>query len=162
MTDATDQVVAVDSNLVNGCLKVLVSPSGSRDGRLGFGDVHRAALRHERLMASTPRLATKRLELVPLDVGAADEMAAVLSGRALYEYIGGEPPDITALRDRYERLVVGRSSAGRYFWHNWIVRLGGGGIAIGTVQATVAMPPAGPRSVIRDAGQARREPCERG
>jgi RimJ/RimL family protein N-acetyltransferase len=59
-------------------------------------------------------------------------------GRALYEYIGGEPPDIAALRDRYARLVVGRSSDGRERWHNWIVRLGGGGIAIGTVQATVA------------------------
>lgn len=90
------------------------------------------------MMAATPRLRTERLDLVPLDVGAAAEMAVVLSEPALYGFTGGEPPDVATLRDRYARLVVGRSSEGYQTWHNWIVRIAADGSAIGTVQATVA------------------------
>lgn len=89
-------------------------------------------------MASTPRLRTERLDLDPLEVGAADEMRVVLSDPSLYEFTGGEPPDVVALRDRFARLVKGRSSDGAERWHNWIVRTASGGTAVGTVQATVA------------------------
>jgi RimJ/RimL family protein N-acetyltransferase len=88
-------------------------------------------------MASTPRLRTERLDLVPLDVGAAAEMAVVLSGRALYAFTGGEPPDVPTLRDRFARLAAGRSSDGDQLWHNWIVLIAADGSPIGTVQATV-------------------------
>jgi RimJ/RimL family protein N-acetyltransferase len=87
---------------------------------------------------STPRLRTERLDLVPLDVGAAGEMAVVLSEPALYAFTGGEPPDVPALRDRYARLGASRSSDGTQLWHNWIVRIAADGSAIGTVQATVS------------------------
>jgi RimJ/RimL family protein N-acetyltransferase len=89
-------------------------------------------------MASTPRLRTEQLDLVPLDVGAAAEMAVVLSAPQLYEFTGGEPPDVPTLRDRFARLAAGRSSDGEHLWHNWIVRIAADGNAIGTVQATVA------------------------
>jgi len=90
------------------------------------------------MTASTPRLRTERLQLVPLDVDAASEMAVVLADPALYGFTGGEPPDEASLRDRYRRLGVGRSADGSQLWHNWIVRLAADGTAIGTVQATVA------------------------
>ncbi len=89
-------------------------------------------------MASTPRLRSGRLELVPLDVAAAEDMVDVLSNPALYEFTGGEPPDSASLRDRFAQLAAGRSSDGEQLWHNWIVRIAADGSAIGTVQATVA------------------------
>lgn len=64
-------------------------------------------------------------------------MAVVLAEPALYAFTGGEPPGVEALEARFRRLVVGRSPDGRQRWHNWVVRLGPAGAAIGTVQATV-------------------------
>lgn len=86
----------------------------------------------------TPRLRTERLDLVPLRPGDAAEMAGVLADPALYAFIGGQPPSVEALRERYVRLVAGRSADGQEAWHNWIVRLAGDGQAVGTVQATVS------------------------
>jgi len=86
---------------------------------------------------STARLTTSRLELVPLAAGDADEMATVLGDEQLYSFIGGVPPTVDQLRERYRRLVVGGSADGRQEWHNWIVRLSFSGEAIGTVQATI-------------------------
>jgi len=86
---------------------------------------------------STARLTTSRLDLVPLTPGDADEMATVLGDEQLYSFIGGVPPTVEQLRERYRRLVVGGSADGRQEWRNWIVRLSSSGEAIGTVQATI-------------------------
>ena len=78
-----------------------------------------------------------RLELHPLTETDADEMVDVLANPRLYEFIGGRPPPLDQLRDRYRRLSTGRSAVGREEWRNWIVRTREDGRAIGTVQATI-------------------------
>jgi RimJ/RimL family protein N-acetyltransferase len=85
----------------------------------------------------TPRLRTSRLDLVPLQATDADEMVGVLGDPELYEFMGGEPPDLESLRDRYRALVAGGPPDRKAGWHNWIVRLRSDDQAIGTVQATV-------------------------
>ena len=91
-------------------------------------------------VASDQPISTARLELTPLHVGHADEMAVVLSDPALYAIIGGAPPTVDQLRGRYEQLVAGRSPDDRQQWLNWTVRLRQEvpTIAVGTVQATIA------------------------
>ncbi|MFN0284001.1 MAG: GNAT family N-acetyltransferase [Kineosporiaceae bacterium] len=86
-------------------------------------------------------ITTPRLGLGPLTVADAGEMTGVLAGPELYTFIGGEPPDATALRQRYTVLVRGHSADGTEDWFNWVVRLrradGTPGVAVGYVQATV-------------------------
>ncbi|HEV2005660.1 MAG TPA: GNAT family N-acetyltransferase [Candidatus Limnocylindrales bacterium] len=91
----------------------------------------------------TARLRTERLDLVPLAETDADEMSVVLADPILYAFTGGEPPDPRSLRERFARLAVGHSADGTEEWHNWIARMTGDGVAVGTVQATIH---AGPRS----------------
>ena len=79
----------------------------------------------------------ERLALEPLRPEHADEMVVVLGDVALYEIIGGEPPSLEELRERYARQAVGRSPDGSQEWRNWIVRTVDDGRAIGFVQATV-------------------------
>ena len=86
---------------------------------------------------SSPTLRTDRLELLPLDVSDAAEMAGVLADPSVYRFIGGAPPSLVDLRERFGRFAAGRSADGRQLWHNWVVRLSADGTAIGTVQATV-------------------------
>jgi RimJ/RimL family protein N-acetyltransferase len=83
------------------------------------------------------RITADRVTLVPLAVSDAEEMADVLSGTELYEFIGGTPPSADDLRRRYARLVVGHSADRRQDWYNWIIRRNVDGRAVGTVQATV-------------------------
>ena len=64
-------------------------------------------------------------------------MVSVLSDASLYEFTGGEPPDVETLRRRYEAQVAGPDDTSQA-WLNWIIRLGGSGAAVGFVQATVA------------------------
>jgi RimJ/RimL family protein N-acetyltransferase len=75
------------------------------------------------------------LRLDPLEVSDAAEMVHVLSDPELYAVIGGEPPTLAELTQRYRRQVVGRSADGREEWLNWVVRVDG--VAVGFVQATV-------------------------
>lgn len=82
-------------------------------------------------------LATRRLDLLPLGVEHADEMAVVLGDPALHAFIGGAPQDSDALRARYARLVGG-SPDPEVVWCNWVLRLRAEGRLVGTVQATVA------------------------
>jgi RimJ/RimL family protein N-acetyltransferase len=82
-------------------------------------------------------LRTRRLDLVQLGPDDADEMVEVLADERLYAFIGGKPPSLDELRDRYRRLAVGRPADGREEWHNWIVRRRSDGRAVGTVQATI-------------------------
>ncbi|WP_079064196.1 GNAT family N-acetyltransferase [Streptomyces sp. NRRL F-4489] len=85
-------------------------------------------------------LTTARLDLLPLDVGHAEEMAAVLSDPALHTFIGGTPATPQTLRSRYERLTAG-SPDPAISWLNWVIRLRADSCLAGTVQATIA--PAG-------------------
>ncbi|WP_448317235.1 GNAT family N-acetyltransferase [Streptomyces sp. CO7] len=81
-------------------------------------------------------IATERLELLPLRVEHAEEMAAVLGDPALHAFIGGEPETPQGLRSRYRRLVAG-SSDPAVGWLNWVIRLRAASCLTGTVQATV-------------------------
>ncbi len=102
--------------------------------RLAYGtDVVRA----DDSLSPTP-LIGGRLELEPLRVEHAEEMAPVLDDPALHTFTGGEPGSVAELRSRYERQVVGRSADGSERWLNWIVRRREDGQVIGFVQATVA------------------------
>ncbi|MFD6758042.1 GNAT family N-acetyltransferase [Streptomyces roseolus] len=79
---------------------------------------------------------TERLELVPLEVGHAEEMAAVLNDPALHAFIGGAPESLEELRARYVRWEAGAPEPGTT-WCNWVVRVQEDGRLVGTVQATV-------------------------
>ncbi len=82
-------------------------------------------------------LTSARLELEPLRVDHASEMAQLLDDRQLHTFIGGEPATMEQLRARYERQVVGRSSDGAETWLNWVLRRADTGKVVGTTQATV-------------------------
>lgn len=82
---------------------------------------------------------TARLELRPLRIEHAAEMAGVLSDPGLHTFIGGAPLDATALRARYERLVAG-SPDPEVAWCNWVLHARAEGCLVGTVQATVGGP----------------------
>jgi RimJ/RimL family protein N-acetyltransferase len=84
-------------------------------------------------------IATARLDLLPLEVAHAPEMAVVLSDPALHTYIGGTPHTPRSLRARYERLTAG-SPDPAVTWLNWVIRLRAEDRLTGTVQATVQGP----------------------
>jgi RimJ/RimL family protein N-acetyltransferase len=77
-----------------------------------------------------------RLTLVPLSIGHADEMAAVLADRDLYTFIGGSPPTRQELRARYERWSAGSPDPAES-WCNWVIQLRSPRCLAGTVQATI-------------------------
>ncbi|MFF3334672.1 GNAT family N-acetyltransferase [Streptomyces sp. NPDC002888] len=81
-------------------------------------------------------MSTDRLNLLPLAVEHAEEMAVVLSDPALHAFIGGTPLTPDALRTRYERLVAG-SPDPSVSWCNWVLRVRHEWQLVGTVQATV-------------------------
>ncbi|MFI0737237.1 GNAT family N-acetyltransferase [Streptomyces sp. NPDC021100] len=81
-------------------------------------------------------IGTKRLDLLPLRVGHAEEMAVVLSDPALYAFIGGTPDSPRALRSRYRRMMSG-SPDPAVSWLNWVIRFRDEPCLTGTVQATV-------------------------
>ncbi|MFH9663525.1 GNAT family N-acetyltransferase [Streptomyces sp. NPDC017248] len=79
---------------------------------------------------------TRRLELQPLRVEHAKEMAAVLGDPALHTFIGGAPDTEQALLSRYRRLTAG-SPDPAVTWLNWVLRLRDEDRLTGTVQATL-------------------------
>lgn len=79
---------------------------------------------------------TARLDLLPLSVGHADEMAGVLADPALYAFTGGSPPTLGELRTRYARLAAGAPGAGTV-WGNWVLRMRADGRLCGYVQVTI-------------------------
>ncbi len=85
----------------------------------------------------TEPVRTARLDLLPLRVEHAEEMAVVLSDPALHTFIGGTPLPLADLRARYARLVAG-SPDPAVSWCNWVLRLRAESCLIGTVQATVS------------------------
>ncbi|QFZ18381.1 GNAT family N-acetyltransferase [Saccharothrix syringae] len=80
-------------------------------------------------------IATERLDLVPLRVEHATEMAEVLSDPALHAFTGGAPDSPRELRRRYGRLTAGSPDPG-VDWLNWVVALRAEDRLVGTVQAT--------------------------
>ncbi|WP_399894903.1 GNAT family N-acetyltransferase [Streptomyces sp. BBFR51] len=85
---------------------------------------------------SAEAIGTGRLDLEPLRVDHADEMARVPADPALHTFIGGVPDTPQALRSRYERLAKG-SPDPAVSWLNWVIRLRAQECLTGTVQATV-------------------------
>lgn len=81
-------------------------------------------------------IATDRLDLLPLRVEHAREMAVVLADTGLHTYVGGVPSALGALRARYERLVAG-SPDPAVSWCNWVIRMREEACLAGTVQATI-------------------------
>ncbi|MFF7964335.1 GNAT family N-acetyltransferase [Streptomyces sp. NPDC007903] len=79
---------------------------------------------------------TPRLDLLPLRVEHAEEMAGVLADPALHRFIGGSPYTPDALAARYRRLVAG-SPHPEVTWLNWVLRLREDSRLAGTVQATL-------------------------
>ncbi|MFD8519265.1 GNAT family N-acetyltransferase [Streptomyces capillispiralis] len=88
-------------------------------------------------------ISTSRLELLPLRLEHAEEMAAVLSDPALHTFIGGTPDTPDALRSRYQRMIAGSPDPG-VSWLNWVIRLRDEACLTGTVQATVVPSDDGP------------------
>jgi RimJ/RimL family protein N-acetyltransferase len=82
-------------------------------------------------------ITTERLRLTPLVVDDANEMVTVLGDERMYEFTGGCPPSLDALRERYRRLIVGHSADGSQQWLNWVVRLTAEDLAVGAMQATL-------------------------
>jgi RimJ/RimL family protein N-acetyltransferase len=82
-------------------------------------------------------ISTTRLDLHPLLVEHAEEMAGVLSDPALHSFIGGAPDSPEALRSRYERITAG-SPDPAVSWLNWVIRLRRDACLTGTVQATIS------------------------
>jgi RimJ/RimL family protein N-acetyltransferase len=95
-----------------------------------------------------PLLRTPRLDLEPLRVDHAHEMGAVLEDEQLYVVIGGSPPTVDELRERYRHQVVGRSPDGTQRWFNWIMRRRQDHQAVGYVQATTSREATGPAAEI--------------
>lgn len=60
----------------------------------------------------------------------------MLGDERLHEFIGGTPPTIAELRERYARFVAG-SSKPNELWLNWVVRRRSDEQPLGTVQATI-------------------------
>jgi RimJ/RimL family protein N-acetyltransferase len=92
---------------------------------------------------------TERLDLEPLAVAHAAELAPLLDDPALHEFTGGTPLSAAALAARYARLAARRSPGGDQCWGNWVIRVRATRAAAGIVQATLpaAGPAAGPAEV---------------
>jgi RimJ/RimL family protein N-acetyltransferase len=92
---------------------------------------------------------TERLDLEPLAVTHAAELAPLLDDASLHEFTGGAPLSAAALAARFARLAVRRSPGGDQLWGNWAMRIRATGAAAGTVQATLPAggPQAGPAEV---------------
>ena len=81
-------------------------------------------------------VATADLLLEPQVAAHAEEMFAVLSDPAIYQYENDPPPSVKWLRARFERLESRRSPNGQEQWLNWVIRLPTSEL-VGYVQATV-------------------------
>jgi len=81
-------------------------------------------------------LASSNVILEPQVAAHAEEMFAVLSDPAIYEYENEPPSSLDWLRERLTRLESRQSADGTQRWLNWVVRLRTGGL-IGYVQATI-------------------------
>jgi RimJ/RimL family protein N-acetyltransferase len=81
-------------------------------------------------------IGTGSLTLEPQTAAHAEEMFAVLSDPAIYEYENEPPPSLEWLRARFAKLESRRSANGQEQWLNWVIRLPSSEL-IGYVQATI-------------------------
>jgi RimJ/RimL family protein N-acetyltransferase len=88
-------------------------------------------------------ISTARLELLPLEVEHAEEMAVVLSDPALHAFTGGAPEAEEDLRTRYQRITAGPPDPA-VSWLNWVIRLRDEACLTGTAQATISPSKRGP------------------
>jgi RimJ/RimL family protein N-acetyltransferase len=86
----------------------------------------------------------ERLDLEPLAVAHAAELAPLLDDASLHEFTGGAPLSAPALAARFARLAVRRSPDGGQLWGNWVLRIRATGEVAGMVQAT--LPAGGPQT----------------
>ncbi|MBM7170504.1 GNAT family N-acetyltransferase [Streptomyces sp. G44] len=112
-------------------------------------------------LITADEIRTARLDLIPLRVEHAADMAVVLGDPALHTFIGGSPDDAEMLRNRYRRMLAGSPDPG-VSWCNWVVRLREGFLSssrersqvegssglVGTVQATIGPGAEGPLAEI--------------
>jgi len=91
----------------------------------------------------------ERVDLEPLAVAHAAELAPLLDDAGLHEFTGGAPLSAAALAARFARLAVRRSPDGDQLWGNWVLRVRATGAVAGMVQATLPAggPGAGPAEV---------------
>lgn len=82
-------------------------------------------------------LSTTDLILEPQTAAHADEMFAVLSDPAIYEFENAPPPSADWLRARFSRQETRRSPDGNEQWLNWVIRLNSSQQSAGYVQATI-------------------------
>ena len=102
------------------------------------------------------RIATARLDLIPLTPGDADDLFPVLDDVELGRFTGDDPPaDTEALRARFALWSSRRSPDEGELWLNWVVRRRKDGRALGHVQATVGDADAAVAWVIGTAFQRR-------
>ena len=87
-------------------------------------------------MIKTETVSTARLDLVPLSVEHADEMAVVLGDPNLHAFTGGSPSTAEELSERYERQVGGSPNPA-VSWLNLVLRLRDEDCLVGYVQSTV-------------------------
>ncbi|MEO8506842.1 MAG: GNAT family N-acetyltransferase [Betaproteobacteria bacterium] len=81
-------------------------------------------------------IAAARLTLEPQTAEHADEMFAILSDPAIYEFENEPPQSLDWLRTRFTKLETRLSADGTQQWLNWVIRLPTSEL-IGYVQATV-------------------------
>jgi RimJ/RimL family protein N-acetyltransferase len=93
-------------------------------------------------LAAEP-LPTARLDLEPVRVNHAAEVARAFADAGLHTFTGGEPATEEEWRARLVRRVVGHSPDGSETWLNWMVRRRDTGELVGVMQATVRNPAAG-------------------
>ncbi len=72
----------------------------------------------------------------PQTVAHAEEMFAILSDPAIYEFENEPPSSIDWLHGRFARLETRQSPDGKEQWLNWVIRHPASGL-IGFVQATI-------------------------
>ena len=86
------------------------------------------------------RIATPRLDLVPLTAADAIDLFPVLDDAELGRWTGETPPaDVEVLRERFAGWESRRSRDGDELWLNWVVRRRGDDRAVGHLQATVGL-----------------------
>ncbi|MGZ5129301.1 MAG: GNAT family N-acetyltransferase [Actinomycetota bacterium] len=84
------------------------------------------------------RIATMRLDLIPITPDDADDLFPVLADTELGRFTGEDPPDdVEALRGRFAFWSSRRSPDDDELWLNWVVRRREDGRAVGHLQATV-------------------------
>jgi RimJ/RimL family protein N-acetyltransferase len=85
--------------------------------------------------APAARLTYRNLVLEPLSPGHVEALFSLLAYPAVYEFIGGQPESVEALRSRVTAQARGWSADGSEQWLNWVVVADGD--PVGTVQATI-------------------------